>query len=195
MYGQATEDLCNQHLLQPAAYSLNCISRHYSIHQTLLKTHLSRDLFRYFVAEKKLVHGHCLFLFLSDIILYAATHLHFRLNNSINTAKACISKPALFVWKIYIIKLCLTAEGPRRFDALSRRQNEIYIHFQPRTLPQQQDVFIVFSWKFLITAQCHFIIEYKGGVCWAFEHVSTSSFFSLMSLWVMTGAEECLLYV
>lgn len=170
MYGQATEDLCNQHLLQPAANSLD-----YSIHQTPLKIHLSRNIFWYFAAEKKIAHGHCLFLFLSDIILYVATHLHFRWNNSIMAAKACISKPALFVWKIYIIKLCLTAEGPRRFEALSRLQNKIYIHFQTRTLPQQQDVFIVFSWKCLITTQCHFIIKYKGRVYWDFAHVSALS--------------------
>lgn len=89
----------------------------------------------YLVAEARFGHGLWLFLFLTDTVLYTAPGLQFRGDNSINAAKACISKPGVFffVWEICIIKLCLTAERPRTFSAFKLlRYNE---KWNMRSLP------------------------------------------------------------
>lgn len=110
----------------------------------------------------------CLFLFLTDAVHYATPCLQFRIDNLINVAKACNSKPGFFVWEICIIKLFHTAEGPhscRNIYAFKmlRWQNYIYTLNQGCYLDNSMSP-IVFSCECFITAQCQFITKYKGSL-------------------------------
>lgn len=96
-----------------------------------------------FYARRKTQNGITRILFLKGTLAMVTSFsyvsltpffMQFRRGNSINAAKACISKPGLFVREICIIKLRHTAEGPLTFYAFKmlRWQNNIYIHFQTR---------------------------------------------------------------
>ncbi len=151
-----------------SVHSFLCVSWHHFSHWASLKT--QSDCPYILLLKVRLAMDTAFSYFSLTLILYVAPCLQFRRHNSINVAKACISKPCLFVWEICIIKLCHTAEGPLTFCAFKtlRWQNKIYVDFQTRPLPRQQDVLIVFSWKCFINAQCQFFTKYKDRACWDF---------------------------
>lgn len=128
-----------------SSFSGTSISMHFTLFLHQITSKNTIWLSKCFGAASKVDHGRHHRLSLTDAILYVAPCLQFRVHNSINMAKACISNSGLFVWEICIRKLmCQTAEGPLTFHALLTRQNKIYCHSKTRPLPRQQDVLIIF---------------------------------------------------